>query len=165
MTDDQVTEELQAVADFMFPGEEGETVALLNTSEFEALTLARGSLTPEERLDIQSHVSHTFTFLNHIPWTGSLAAVADIAHAHHEKLDGSGYPRGLAGDDIPIQARVMTVADIFDALTAGDRPYKRSLSVENALDILNNEAQLGKVDPVLVDVFIGSQAYQLFERD
>jgi 3',5'-cyclic-nucleotide phosphodiesterase len=165
VTDDQVTEELQAVADFMFPGEEGETVALLNTSEFEALTLARGSLTPEERLDIQSHVSHTFTFLNHIPWTGSLAAVADIAHAHHEKLDGSGYPRGLAGDDIPIQARVMTVADIFDALTAGDRPYKRSLSVENALDILNNEAQLGKVDPVLVDVFIGSQAYQLFERD
>lgn len=165
VTDDEVTEELQAVADFIFPGEEGESVALLNTSEFEALTLARGSLTPEERLDIQSHVSHTFTFLNHIPWTGSLAAVADIAHAHHEKLDGSGYPRGLAGDDIPIQARVMTVADIFDALTAGDRPYKHSLSVENALDILNNEAQLGKVDPVLVDVFIGSQAYQLFERD
>lgn len=162
--DGQVTEELQAVADFMFPGEEGESVSLLNTPEFEALTLARGSLTPDERLDIQSHVSHTFTFLSHIPWTGSLASVADIAHAHHEKLDGSGYPRGLKGNDIPMQARVMTVADIFDALTAGDRPYKRSLSVEKALDILNNEAKLGKIDPLLVDVFINSQAYQLFDR-
>jgi len=164
VTDGQVTEVLQEVADFVFPGEEGEFVSLLNTPEFEALTLARGSLTPDERLDIQSHVSHTFTFLSHIPWTGSLAAVADIAHAHHEKLDGSGYPQGLKGDDIPVQARVMTVADIFDALTAGDRPYKRSLSVEKALDILNNEAKQGKIDPLLVDVFIGSQAYQLFDR-
>lgn len=164
VTDDEVTAELQAVADFVFPGEEGESVLLLNTPEFESLTLSRGSLTPDERLDIQSHVSHTFTFLNHIPWTGSLSAVADIAHAHHEKLDGSGYPHGLSGDDIPIQARMMTVADIFDALTAGDRPYKRSLSVENALDILNDEAKQGKVDPVLVDIFISSQAYQLFER-
>lgn len=164
VTDDQVTEDLQAVADFAFPGEEDASLSLLNASEFEALTLARGSLTPDERMDIQSHVSHTFTFLSHIPWTGSLAAVADIAHAHHEKLDGSGYPRGLAGNEIPIQAKVMTVADIFDALTAGDRPYKRSISVEKALDILNNEAREGKVDPVLVDVFINSQAYQLFDR-
>lgn len=160
----QVTEELQSVADFIFPGEEGEPVSLLKTPEFDALTLARGSLTPDERLDIQSHVSHTFTFLSHIPWTGSLAAVADIAHAHHEKLDGSGYPQGLKGDEIPIQARVMTVADIFDALTAGDRPYKRSLSIEKALDILNQEADLGKIDSTLVDVFIDSRAYQLLER-
>ncbi|MDT8384210.1 MAG: HD domain-containing phosphohydrolase [Gammaproteobacteria bacterium] len=162
--DDQVNGELQAVADFVFPGEQGEAVALLNTAEFEALTLARGSLTPDERLDIQSHVSHTFSFLSHIPWTGSLAAVADIAHAHHEKLDGSGYPQGLKGDEIPIPARVMTVADIFDALTAGDRPYKRSLSVDKALDLLKHEAAHGKIDPLLVEVFIDSQAYRLFDR-
>lgn len=162
--DDQVNDELQAVANFVFPGEQGESVALLNTAEFEALTLARGSLTPDERLDIQSHVSHTFSFLSHIPWTGSLAAVADIAHAHHEKLDGSGYPQGLKGNEIPVPARVMTVADIFDALTAGDRPYKRSLSVDQALDLLKHEAAHGKIDPLLVEVFIDSQAYRLFDR-
>lgn len=161
--DGEVTEDLQAVANFIFPGEDGESVELLNMPEFNALTLARGSLTPDERVEIQMHVSHTFTFLNHIPWTGALAAVADIAHAHHEKMDGTGYPLGLMGDEIPIQARVMTVADIFDALTAGDRPYKRSLSVEKALDILSNEAKTGKVDPLLVDIFINSQAYQLFD--
>ena len=136
---------------------------MLTAPELDALTLARGSLTPDERLEIQSHVSHTFAFLNHIPWTGSLSAVADIAHAHHEKMDGSGYPYGLVGDAIPIQSRIMTVADIFDALTAGDRPYKRSLGVDTALEILRHEADTGKVDPILVDVFIDSQAYQLFD--
>jgi HD-GYP domain-containing protein (c-di-GMP phosphodiesterase class II)/pSer/pThr/pTyr-binding forkhead associated (FHA) protein len=161
--DDDVTDDLQKVADFVFPGDEGESLALLTGDELDALTLARGSLTPEERLEIQSHVNHTFAFLNHIPWTNSLSAVADIAHAHHEKFDGSGYPRGLAGEDIPIQSRIMTVADIFDALTAGDRPYKTSLGVEQALNILQQEAKAGKVDPLLVDVFIDSKSYQLFE--
>lgn len=162
--DDEVTDDLRAVSDFVFPGDEGETVQLLTAPELDALTLARGSLTPDERLEIQSHVSHTFAFLNHIPWTASLSAVPDIAHAHHEKLDGTGYPLGLAGDAIPIQSRIMTVADIFDALTAGDRPYKCSLGVEQALDILHQEAKVGKVDPVLVDAFVGSRAYQPFDQ-
>jgi len=162
--EDEVTDDLRAVADFIFPGNEGEHVQLLTAPELNALTLARGSLTPEERLEIQSHVSHTFAFLSHIPWTASLSAVADIAHAHHEKLDGTGYPLGLAGDEIPVQARIMAVADIFDALTAGDRPYKCSLGVDQALDILHHEARTGKVDPILVDVFIDSQAYQLFSQ-
>jgi 3',5'-cyclic-nucleotide phosphodiesterase len=162
--DDEVTDDLRAVADFVFPGNDGETVELLSASEIDALTLARGSLTPEERLEIQSHVSHTFAFLSHIPWTASLSGVPDIAHAHHEKLDGSGYPRGLVGDAIPFQSRIMAVADIFDALTAGDRPYKTSLAVEQALDILHHEAKDGKVDPVLVDVFVESKSYQLFDN-
>ena len=160
--DDEVTDDLRAVADFIFPGNDGAPVQLLTTPELDALTLARGSLTPDERLEIQSHVSHTFAFLNHIPWTESLSAVADIAHAHHEKLDGTGYPQGLVGEEIPVQSRIMAVTDIFDALTAGDRPYKCSLGVEQALDILQHEANTGKVDPILVDVFIDSQAYQLF---
>jgi HD-GYP domain-containing protein (c-di-GMP phosphodiesterase class II) len=161
--DDEVSEDLCAVADFIFTGNDGEEVALLTSPELDALTLARGSLTPDERLEIQSHVSHTFAFLNHIPWTGPLSSVPDIAHAHHEKMDGTGYPLGLAGESIPVQSRIMAVADIFDALTAGDRPYKCSLSVENALDILLQEADMGKVDSVLVDVFIQSKSYQLFE--
>ncbi len=160
----EVTDDLRAVADFIFPGNDGEHVQLLTAPELDALTLARGSLTPEERLEIQSHVSHTFAFLSHIPWTASLSAVADIAHAHHEKLDGTGYPQGLVGDEIPVQSRIMAVADIFDALTAGDRPYKCSLGVDQALDILHHEARTGKVDPILVDVFIDSQAYQLFSQ-
>ncbi|MBL1275299.1 MAG: FHA domain-containing protein [Ectothiorhodospiraceae bacterium] len=159
--DDEVTEDLRSVADYVFPGEDGGPLPLITTPELEALTRARGSLTPEERLEIQSHVSHTYTFLNHIPWTGALSAVADIAHAHHEKMDGTGYPLGLTGAEIPIQSRIMAVADIFDALTAGDRPYKRSLSVEKALDILTQEAKSGKVDSLLVDVFIESRAYSV----
>jgi len=162
--DDEVTDDLRAVADFIFPGNDGEHVQLLTAPELDALTLARGSLTPEERLEIQSHVSHTFAFLSHIPWTASLSAVADIAHAHHEKLDGTGYPQGLTGDAIPVQSRIMAVTDIFDALTSGDRPYKRSLGVDQALDILHHEARTGKVDPILVDVFVDSQAYQLFDQ-
>ncbi len=162
--DDEVTDDLRSVADFVFTGNNGDSVQLLNAPELDALTLARGSLTPEERLEIQSHVSHTFAFLNHIPWTASLSAVADIAHAHHEKLDGTGYPQGLVGDEIPVQSRIMTVADIFDALTAGDRPYKTSLGVDQALDILQLEAKAGKVDSVLVDVFVNSKSYQLFEH-
>jgi HD-GYP domain-containing protein (c-di-GMP phosphodiesterase class II) len=161
--DDVVSDDLRTVADYRFPGDDGESLELLTSPELDALTLSRGSLTPDERREIQSHVSYTFAFLQHIPWTGPLASVADIAHAHHEKLDGSGYPQGLAGDAIPLQSRIMTVADIFDALTAGDRPYKCSLDVESALDILNNEAKQGKVDPLLVDVFIDSGAYQLFD--
>jgi 3',5'-cyclic-nucleotide phosphodiesterase len=158
-----VREELRPVADFRFPGEEGESLALLTAQELDALTLARGSLTPKERREIQSHVSHTFALLNHIPWTGTLASVPDIAHAHHEKLDGTGYPLGLCGEQIPVQARIMAVTDIFDALTASDRPYKRSLNVEQALNILKEEARQGKVEIVLVDMFIESEGYQLFD--
>jgi len=164
MLDEDAANELRTVAEFVFPGNEGESVELLTAPELDALTLARGSLTPDERLEIQSHVSHTFAFLNHIPWTSSLSAVADIAHAHHEKLDGTGYPLGLTGDEIPVQSRIMAVADIFDALTAGDRPYKCSLDVEQALDILHHEAKIGKVDPVLVDIFVSSQSYLLFDH-
>ena len=163
--DDEVPDGLRAAARFHFPGQRGQPMPLLTPTELERLTLSRGSLTPEERDEIQSHVSHTFAFLNHIPWAGPLAAVADIAHAHHEKLDGSGYPRGLTREEIPIQARLMAVTDIYDALTAGDRPYKRSVSTEEALDILNEEARQGKVETALVDIFIESNTYRLFEAD
>ncbi|NOX76055.1 MAG: FHA domain-containing protein [Gammaproteobacteria bacterium] len=161
--EDEVPEGLRAAARFQFLDENGQHAALLTATELESLTLSRGSLTPEERNEIQSHVSHTFAFLSHIPWAGPLSAVADIAHAHHEKLDGSGYPRGLMREDIPMQARLMAVTDIYDALTAGDRPYKRSVGVEAALDILNEEARQGKVERVLVDIFIESGTYKLFD--
>ncbi len=155
-----VAVELNAVAEYTFPDEKGEEVALLQSFEFAQLTLAKGNLDDEEYREIQSHVSHTYDFLKHIPWTKNLKQLPDIAYAHHEKLDGSGYPRGLTANEIPVQSKIITIADIYEALTAPDRPYKISLPAEKALDILHSEAQAGKVDVRLLNIFIESQAYR-----
>jgi HD-GYP domain-containing protein (c-di-GMP phosphodiesterase class II) len=151
---------LDALARFRFPGEDGEPLALLHDFELSDLAIAKGSLNDAERAEIESHVSHTFEFLSLIPWTRDLAALPRIARGHHEKLDGSGYPHGLTGADIPVQTRIMTIADIYDALTAPDRPYKRSLPPERALDILRDEARAGKVDTDLFEVFVASRTWQ-----
>src|SRR5439155_8155469 len=127
---------------------------VITPEEARILAISRGSLNDEEYRQIQSHVVHTFQFLTQIPWTRDLARVPEIAAAHHEKLDGSGYPAGRHGPDIPIQARMMTISDIFDALTASDRPYKTTMSVDRALDILGEERRSGAIDPALLDLFI-----------
>jgi HD-GYP domain-containing protein (c-di-GMP phosphodiesterase class II) len=90
-----------------------------------------------------------------------MRGVPEIAYGHHEKLDGTGYPRGLSGDQIPIQARMMTISDIYDALTAQDRPYKRAVPTATAIDILKTEAGEGKLDSDLLDVFIAKRVYEL----
>ncbi|MBD9483611.1 GAF domain-containing protein [Pseudomonas sp. PDM14] len=134
-------------------------IGLLSDSEFCALAIRRGSLTQEERAEIERHVVHTRDFLKLIPWTPALQRVPEIAAAHHEKLDGSGYPKGLAGDAIPCASRIMTICDIYDALTASDRPYKPAVPVEHALDILQAEVKSGLLDGELVKVFIDSRCY------
>jgi HD-GYP domain-containing protein (c-di-GMP phosphodiesterase class II) len=136
---------------------------LLDDRELEYLTIPRGSLSNDERDRMQQHVTQSFLFLREIPWqTTPWPNVADLAYGHHEHLDGTGYPRGLAGDQILPQVRMMTISDIFDALTAGDRPYKKALSIERALDILTKEfAQRGKIDPLLLDVFITKRVYEV----
>ena len=154
-----VSGDLNVVAEYTFPDDDGQARSLLQPFEFANLTLVRGSLDSEERAQIESHVSHTFSFLSLIPWTKELSQLPEIAYAHHEKLDGSGYPRGLTTTEIPTQSKIMTIADIYDALTARDRPYKQSLSAEKALDILHAEAQEGKLDPHLLKVFVESNAY------
>lgn len=133
---------------------------LLTEFEFSALQIPKGSLTFEERREIEMHVTHTFNFLNLIPWTDDLRAIPNIAHAHHEKLDGSGYPNGIKARDIPLQSRIMTIADIYDALTAADRPYKSSVTPDIALDMLKQESELGKLDSELVKIFISAKAYE-----
>lgn len=153
--------ELERLMRHTFPGDDGEELPLLHDFEFANLALAKGSLNPKERTEIESHVSHTFAFLSLIPWTKQLRDLPTIAYSHHEKLDGTGYPRQLAGDAIPLQSRMMTIADIYDALTAGDRPYKRGLPAERALAILETEANHGKLDSRLFRVFVDSQAWQL----
>lgn len=133
---------------------------MLEPQEFRFLSIRRGTLDPQERLEMESHVTHSFHFLTKIPWTPVMKGVPEIAYGHHEKLDGSGYPRGLTGDRIPLQARMMTISDIYDALTAQDRPYKRAVPTSVALDILNEEANQGKLDKDLLEVFISKQVYQ-----
>jgi HD-GYP domain-containing protein (c-di-GMP phosphodiesterase class II) len=139
----------------------GKPHPMLDPQEFRFLSIRKGTLDPQERLEMESHVTHSFHFLSKIPWTPMMRGVPEIAYGHHEKLDGTGYPRGLSGDEIPIQARMMTISDIYDALTAQDRPYKRAVPREKALDILKNEAGEGKLDADLVDVFIAKRVYEV----
>jgi HD-GYP domain-containing protein (c-di-GMP phosphodiesterase class II) len=138
---------------------------LLEPYELSRLSITRGSLDPEERREIESHVTHTFHFLSQIPWTNELKHVPQIAYAHHEKLNGRGYPRALSAAEIPIQSRMMTIADIYDALTASDRPYKKALPVAKALDILGYEVKDGMLDGELYRLFVDSRAYELIMPD
>ena len=132
----------------------GDSQTLITPDEARLLSIPRGSLTKEEFAQIQSHVEHTFQFLNQIPWTRELRRIPEIARSHHEKLDGSGYPLGKRASQISLETRMMTIADIFDALTATDRPYKAAVPVETALDILSEEARGGALDPILLDMFV-----------
>jgi HD-GYP domain-containing protein (c-di-GMP phosphodiesterase class II) len=138
----------------------GNVHPMLLPQEFRFLNIRKGTLDAQERMEMESHVTHSFHFLTKIPWTPVMKGIPEIAYGHHEKLDGSGYPRGLTGDQIPLQAKMMTIADIYDALTAQDRPYKRAVPASIALDILNDEAGDGKLDKDLLDVFITKQIYQ-----
>lgn len=156
---------LQEVRDYQFLETDGTLGGLIAESDLLALSVRQGSLTTEERQEIQSHVVHTQEFLSTLHWPPELAGVPAIAGAHHEKLNGSGYPHGLAGEQIPLATRVMTVCDIYDALTAMDRPYKPAMSVDSAIAILNKEVDLQLLDADVVQVFIDSKISQISFSD
>ena len=143
-----------------FADVEGSRQPFLTPNEVAALSIRKGSLSEKERREIESHVTHTFRFLSEIPWTGEFRRVPEIAYAHHEKLDGTGYPRRLKAAEIPIQSRMMAISDIFDALVAWDRPYKKAVPVERALGILRDESQTGKLDRQILEVFIDAKIYE-----
>ena len=138
----------------------GETRPYISEEEVQRLSIPKGSLSQSERQEIESHVTHTFRFLQQIPWSRDLRSVPEIAYAHHEKLNGSGYPRKLHERAIPIQSKMMTVSDIYDALTASDRPYKRAIPMSRALDILGYEVREGKLDPLLYKVFVEAKVFE-----
>ncbi|MDY6843559.1 MAG: HD domain-containing phosphohydrolase [Thermodesulfobacteriota bacterium] len=140
---------------------EGNEVHLLTSSEFKSLSVKHGNLTHEEYDHIQSHVIHTKNILSKIPFAGNLKNVPFYAASHHEMLDGSGYSDGLHGDELPVQSRILAIADVYDALTAFDRPYKKALGNEEAIDILKQEARNGKLDPHIVDIFIYDTLYHV----
>jgi HD-GYP domain-containing protein (c-di-GMP phosphodiesterase class II) len=135
----------------------------LTEDELQALSIRKGSLSELERDEINSHVSHTYRFLQKLPWTRELKRIPEIAWAHHEKLDGSGYPRKIKAPQIRIESRMMTISDIYDALVAWDRPYKGRVSTERALEILEEEMAAGKLDRQLLQVFLDARIFDLPE--
>ncbi|HSU14850.1 MAG TPA: HD domain-containing phosphohydrolase [Longimicrobium sp.] len=157
---ERVAAALDEAGRLTFRGPDDRPVPYVTEEELRYLHIPKGTLDEEERREIESHVEQTYRFLVQIPWTGDLRNVAEIAYGHHEKLNGCGYPRGVTGRDIPLQTRMMTVADIFDALTASDRPYKRAIPPERALDILTAEAREGLLDAAIVQMLIESGVYR-----
>ncbi|HXG57869.1 MAG TPA: HD domain-containing phosphohydrolase [Thermoanaerobaculia bacterium] len=153
-------EHLQELARREYIDINGEPRLLLDPEEVRILSIRKGNLDASERAEIESHVTHTFNFLAKIPWTKDLVGVPNIAYAHHEKLNGRGYPRKLTAAEIPVQSRMMTVSDIYDALTASDRPYKKAVPTDRALDILRMEMKDGLLDPTLVEIFIDAKVYE-----
>ncbi len=152
---------LEEIRAYSFTEFDGSVGGVITDQDVLTLSVRRGSLTPEERREIQAHVVYTTEFLSVLPWPPELAGVPDIAGAHHERMDGTGYPRGLVGEQIPLPSRVMAVCDVFDALTAMDRPYKPAIANDAAFAILEDEARRGLLDADMVRIFIESETYRI----
>mgnify|MGYP002700128164 CR=1 FL=1 len=157
-------EHLKQIREYVVEDVHGQSRGLIDELEFGALSIKRGSLTADERVEIESHVSHTIEFLKTIPWTPELSNIPKIAGAHHEKLNGCGYPYGLKSPEIPLGAKMMAVCDIFDALTATDRPYKAAVPLERALTILQSEVECGHIEPELVALFSQAKVYKVLDN-
>ncbi|AVR97961.1 HD domain-containing phosphohydrolase [Pseudoduganella armeniaca] len=136
----------------------------LSADEVANLTVRYGTLTAEERAIINNHIVMTVRMLESLPWPKHLRHVPEFAGGHHERMDGKGYPKGLRGDEMSIPARVMAIADIFEALTANDRPYKTPKTLTEALQILGRFSLNGHIDPALFDIFVRRKVYLEFAR-
>ncbi len=154
-------EELARLAAESYRAPDGTERPVLRCEELASLRVAKGTLSERERREIEAHVTHSYRFLSQIPWTPELRNVPEIAFGHHEKLNGLGYPRGLTAERIPVQVRMMTITDIYDALTATDRPYKKAVAPERALDILRREADAGELDRDLLATFVEAEVFRV----
>jgi len=128
------------------------------------LTVRFGTLNDDERKIINNHIAVTIRMLESLPWPRHLKNVPEYAGGHHERVDGNGYPRGLTREQMSVQARVMAIADIFEALTARDRPYKKGKTLSESLHILGKFALNGHIDPDLFDIFVRQKVYLTFAR-
>jgi len=156
----QVCEKLAEIAAQQYTDADRQRKNLLSEEEVRLLSIPKGSLDESERLQIESHVVHTFNFLQQIPWTRELQNLPAIARSHHEKLNGAGYPHRLTAPDIPVQTRMMTISDIFDALGAADRPYKRAVALDRSLQILEHLVKAGELDADLFRIFVDGTIYK-----
>jgi HD-GYP domain-containing protein (c-di-GMP phosphodiesterase class II) len=156
----QLTDEARSgfehLARLSFVDSRGRSRALLTSKELEFLLIPRGTLTRLEWEEMRSHALKSRTYLSTIPWSRELARIPEFAGAHHEKLDGSGYPFGLTAESIPTQARILAICDIFDAMTAIDRAYRKASSVSTVVNTLIRESQMGMLDADLVEIFVRS---------
>jgi HD-GYP domain-containing protein (c-di-GMP phosphodiesterase class II) len=162
--DGKVSSHLAEIAATNLGNGSGLPEPLLAPVEFRLLSIPRGTLDDAERSEIQSHVLHSYDFLRQIPWTKDLRKIPQIARAHHEKLDGSGYPDHIQGQAIPIQARMMAISDVYDALTAADRSYRPAVTPHRALDIIESEVKSNLLDPGLFELFKDAKVYQSTAR-
>ncbi len=163
--EDEKFNELTNIAGKVYRDYSGEELQYLTPHELNLLSIRKGTLDDKERQEIESHVIHSYEFLKNIPWTKELENIPHIAHAHHEKLDGSGYPLEIDGERISVQAKMIAITDIYDALTAQDRPYKKAISHEKALDIIGYEVKDKVIDSDLFDMFVKGKVFEIVHEE
>jgi response regulator RpfG family c-di-GMP phosphodiesterase len=155
-------ERVKAIAQYRWNDVSGNETSFLSEDELKNLTIRAGTLTGDERQIINHHIVATIKMLEALPWPKHLKNVPEYAGGHHERMDGKGYPKGLTRTQMSVQARVMGIADIFEALTAKDRPYKKGKTLSESLEILGRMRMNGHVDPDLFDVFVRRKVYRKY---
>ncbi len=155
-------ERVRSIARYRWTDISGHEANFLSEDELQNLTIRAGTLTGEERQIINHHIVATIKMLEALPWPKHLKNVAEYAGGHHERMDGKGYPKGLTRTQMSVQARVMGIADIFEALTAKDRPYKKGKTLSESLEILGRFSLNGHIDPELFDVFVRKKVYRRY---
>ena len=161
---EELLQRVREIAAYTWTGIDGERVKFLSDDEVENLSIARGTLNEKEREIINNHVVVTIKMLEALPWPKHLRKVPEFAGGHHERVDGKGYPRGLKRENMSVQARIMGIADIFEALTAKDRPYKVGKTLTESLNILGRLMVDGHIDPDLFDVFVRGKVYLKYAK-
>ncbi|MEM7653832.1 MAG: HD domain-containing phosphohydrolase, partial [Pseudomonadota bacterium] len=159
MPDDQV-DRLERIKQYMWRNPDGETVPLLTENEAYNLEIRRGTLNAEERQAINDHIVVTIEMLETLPFPKNLKRVPEYAGGHHEKMDGTGYPKVLTRDQLSVPARMMAIADIFEALTAADRPYKKPKPLSESVGILKKMAEENHIDTELFELFVASEVHK-----
>ncbi len=149
------------IAEIQYIDDDNECRTLLSEFEVENLIIPRGNLTDSERQMINSHAQHTYDILKKVPWTEDLRAVPQIASGHHERLDGSGYNSGIKADELMVQIKILNILDVYEALTALDRPYKPPMKVDQALSIIEKDVEKGKFDKDIYEVFIREKIFDI----
>lgn len=152
-------ERVRRIAEYRWTDISGHHASFLTEDELRNLTIRAGTLTQDERQIINHHIVATIKMLDALPWPKHLKNVPEYAGGHHERMDGKGYPRGLRKEEMSVQARVMGIADIFEALTAKDRPYKKGKTLSESLEILGKMRLGGHIDPDLFDIFVSKKVY------
>jgi hypothetical protein len=162
---DEDMSRVRDIAKHRYRDHEDKTQPLLTDEEIYNLTIAKGTLTSEERTIINNHIVSTINMLEKLPFPTHLKNVPEIAGGHHETMDGKGYPRGLKREEMSVQARIMGIADIFEALTAADRPYKKAMPISLALTILGKMKIDQHIDPDLFDIFVDEKVFRNYAMD